>query len=176
MPAWSSSLLEVLDDCLGEHACWRPNSSTDKDAVSRPRSVHLAVFVEPFLRFLLDGQKTVESRFSIHRRPPFGRVQAGDIVLVKESGGPIVAVARVSDVWYYELDATAWAFIRTRFAKQLCVEPEFWKSKADSCYATLMQFSRVDRLQPISCMKRDRRGWVVLASPGGQEDLFSDDM
>jgi hypothetical protein len=175
MPAWSSSLLEVLDECLSEHAFWKPNSSTDKDGVTGPRSVHLAIFVEPFLRFLLEGQKTVESRFSIHRRPPFGRVQAGDIVLVKESGGPIVAVAQVSDVWYYELDPNAREFIRTRFAKQLCVEPEFWESKADSCYATLMQFSRVDRLQPISCTKRDRRGWVVLASSSGQESLFSED-
>jgi hypothetical protein len=174
MPTWSSSLLEVLDECLSEYAFWKPNSGTEKNRATGSRGVHLAVFVEPFLGFLLGGQKTVESRFSIHRRPPFGRVHPHDLVLVKESGGPIVAIAEVSDVWYYELDASARAFIRARFAKQLCVDdPEFWESKAGSCYATLMQFSRIDRLKPIDCTKRDRRGWVVLTSSSRQQDLFS---
>ena len=30
-------------------------------------SVHLAVCVEPFLGYILDGSKTVESRFSVNR-------------------------------------------------------------------------------------------------------------
>jgi len=175
MPAWSSSLLEVLDKRLNDNSSGKPNSSFDKDRVVNTRNVHLAVFAEPFLGFLLAGQKTVESRFSVHRHAPFGCVRAGDIVLVKESGGPVVAIAEVSEVWYYELDANARHVIRSRFGRQLCVEPEFWESKADSCYATLMQFARIDRLPPIPCLKRDRRGWVVLRSSGEQRDLFSED-
>src|SRR5206468_2378881 len=133
------------------------------------------VFVEPFLQFVLDGRKTVESRFSIHRRPPFGCVRPGDLVLIKESGGPIVAMAEVPHVWYYQLDPASWGFIRKRFAEQLCVEdPGFWKSKASSCFATLMQFARVERLGPLNCSKRDRRGWVVLSHLSKQPDLFSD--
>jgi hypothetical protein len=173
MPAWSSSLLDVLDECLDGHEVWKSRVHADKNGVTAPRGIHLAVFVEPFLGFLLGGQKTVESRFSIHRCPPFGYVHAHDLVLIKESGGPIVAIAEVSDVWYYTLNPGARDFIRARFAKQLCVEAEFWERKADSCYATLMQFSRVAQVQPIHCTKRDRRGWVVLASAGKQGALFS---
>jgi hypothetical protein len=38
--------------------------------------VHLAVFVELFLSSLLDGTKTIESRFGLRRSAPFGRVPA----------------------------------------------------------------------------------------------------
>lgn len=172
MPTWSNSLLRRVDECLSDHALWKPKLDSDGNGVSGARSFHLAVFVEPFLRFLLEGQKTVESRFSIHRRPPFESVKSRDIVLVKQSGGPIVAVAEVSEVWFYKLDPGAREFIRTRFGPQLCVEPDFWDRKAHSCYATLMQFSQIDPLPPINCTKQDRRGWVVLASPKDQEDLF----
>jgi len=143
-------------------------------AKKNQQSIHLAVFVEPFLQFLLDGRKTVESRFSIHRRPPFGCVHSGDLVLIKASGGPVVAMAEVSNVWYYQLDARAWDLIRNRFGQQLCVEdPGFWKSKESSCFATLMQFARIDKLEPLNCSKRDRRGWVVLGGPQRQSSLFS---
>jgi hypothetical protein len=95
-------------------------------------------------------------------------------MLIKESGGPVVAIAEISAVWYYQLDPGAWEIIRTRFAKQLCVEdPEFWESKASSYFATLMQIGKVERLDPLACAKRDRRGWVVLDGHERQADLFS---
>lgn len=174
MKTWSSSLLSKVEEHLNASQYWEGHSDLVSPSRKRPNSLHLAVFVEPFLQFLLDGRKTVESRFSIHRRPPFGCVSTGDLVLIKESGGPIVAVAEISDVWYYQLDPNAWEMIRTRFAKQLCVDdPEFWESKASSYFATLMQIGRVEKLDPVACAKRDRRGWVVLYGHERQIDLFS---
>src|ERR1700731_133584 len=99
MPTWSNSLLRSLDKCLSEHEFWMARRGEARNDAERVRNLHLAVFVEPFLSFLLEGRKTIESRFSIHRRPPFECVRKGDIVLVKASGGPIVAVAEISDVW-----------------------------------------------------------------------------
>src|SRR3954452_24578662 len=78
--------------------------------------VHLAVFVEPYLGYVLDGSKTVESRFSVNRCAPFGKVRRGDIILLKRSGGGVVGIARVSVVWSYQLDEESWAGIRERFA------------------------------------------------------------
>ncbi len=174
MTTWSSSLLTRVEKHLHATEYWRERSEVASRPPKSPKSIHLAVFVEPFLQFVLDGRKTVESRFSIHRRPPFGCVRAGDLVLIKESGGPVVAMAEVSHVWYYRLDPDAWEFIRSKFAEQLCVEdPEFWKSKASSYFATLMRFARVDKLDPLDCTKRDRRGWVVLDGATRQADLFS---
>jgi hypothetical protein len=174
MPTWSNSLLRTLDKSLDAHESWISRRCEVLNDTEGVRSLHLAVFVEPFLTFLLEGRKTIESRFSIHRRAPFESVRNGDLVLIKVSGGPIVALAEISNVWYYELNADSRDFIRSRFGKQLCVDPEFWESKAAACYATLMQFSRVDRVDPIECWKRDRRGWVVLDSRSAQKQLFPD--
>ena len=174
MKTWSSSLLAKVEEHLTSCQYWEGHSGLVSPSGKRTSSIHLAVFVEPFLQFVLDGRKTVESRFSIHRRPPFGCVQSGDLVLVKESGGPVVALAEISEVWYYQLDHRAWEIIRTRFAKQLCVEdPEFWQSKSSSYFGTLMQIGRVEKLDPLVCSKRDRRGWVVLDGHERQADLFS---
>lgn len=174
MTTWSISLLTKVEKHLIAHQYWERHNDLLSPSKKRPNSIHLAVFVEPFLQFVLDGRKTVESRFSIHRRPPFGCVKGGDLVLIKESGGPVVALAEIADVWYYELDSNAWEMIRTRFAKQLCAnEPEFWESKASSFFATLMRIGRVEKLAPLTCAKRDRRGWVVLQGDDRNADLFS---
>ena len=175
MKMWSNSLLARVEEQLNGHEYWGPRANLLFQTPGRANSLHLAVFVEPFLTFVLDGRKTVESRFSIHRTAPFGSVCSGDIVLVKRSGGPIVAVAEVSQVWYYELDSKAWEFIRSRFAKQLCIDdPEFWESKSSAYFATLMQLGRVEKIGPIPCSKRDRRGWVVLSHLAEQPELFPD--
>lgn len=175
MTRWSSSLLTKVEKYLTARECLGTAVDAASSSKKRPRNIHLAVFVEPFLQFLLDGRKTVESRFSIHRRAPFNCVRSGDLVLIKRSGGPIIALAEISQVWYYELNPHSWNFIRTRFAAQLCVDdPNFWEQKASSYFATLMQFRRVERLEPMDCSKRDRRGWVVLNGASPQQALFGD--
>jgi hypothetical protein len=90
-------------------------------------------------------------------------VKAGDAVLVKRSGGPVVAVAEVGNVWFYQLDKQVLQAIRAKFGSSLCIEdPAFWKSKSKSCYATLMQFGHVQPVTPVTCFKRDRRGWMTV--------------
>jgi hypothetical protein len=129
--------------------------------------IHLAVFVEPFLRYILEGTKTVESRFSLTRRAPFGKVEPGDVVLIKKSGGPIVAACRVAQAWFYDLDPSSWEDVRG-FAQPLCAQdPLFWSSRAKAKYATLLRIEDVRLLTPVTISKKDRRGWLVLRNAGG---------
>ncbi len=138
-------------------------------------AIHLAVFLEPYLSYVLDGSKTVESRFSVNRCAPFGRVRPGDFVLLKHAGGPVVGIARMTSVWSYHLDEPSWRMIRDRFAAALRVQdPEFWESKRDAFYATLMSMDRVRGFPPVVWKKSDRRGWVVMRSPR-QLSLFGGD-
>ena len=148
---------------LRADAAWKHDADTLSKPRRQKRNVHLAVFVEPFLEYVLSGRKTVESRFSSVRFPPFKRVARGDLVLLKASGGPVVGVCEVGAAWFYELEQESWSTIRREFARALCAEdPEFWQSREHAEYATLMYISRVKRLEPIKWPKRDRRGWVVL--------------
>ena len=52
--------------------------------------LHLAVLKEPYLEFILKGEKTVESRFSIRRRAPYKRVEKGDVVILKQQSGNVL--------------------------------------------------------------------------------------
>ena len=133
-------------------------------------SVHLAVFVEPYLGYVLTGAKTIESRFSAHQVAPYGCVSAGDVILLKASGGPVVALCRAANVWSYRLQSKSWREIRNEFAHAMCADdPEFWNARMEAAYATLIRLANVRPLPPLPFAKSDRRGWVVLS--GAQDQL-----
>jgi ASC-1-like (ASCH) protein len=161
MKNWSSSLIETVCRRLRDDEYWRFRLTTAQGQQT-PRTFHLAVFVEPILQFVLEGKKTVESRFSINRCAPYSVVEPGDVILIKGSGGPVKAVAEVTNVWSYELAGSELETIKKRFGTHLWVNDTFWASKANCCYATLMKLSKLRKFDPVPCAKRDRRGWVVL--------------
>jgi len=135
---------------------------------SSPNSVHLAIFVEPYLKFILEGRKTVESRFNSHRCAPYQKVQVGDILLLKRSGGPVVGLCEVANVWFYRLDPESWDTIKYEFAQDLYVQdPSFWEKRQHASYATLMRIQHVCPIEPAKFTKYDRRGWVLLTADNG---------
>jgi hypothetical protein len=164
--------LEAVKHAVASNPFWGDYLGTLGCRSTASFSVHLAVFVEPFLGYVLDGSKTVESRFSVTRCPPFGRVRSGDVVILKRTGGPVVGLARVTAVWSYCLDPDSWRTIRETFARALrAQDPEFWESRRRASYATLMMLDQVSSIEPIQWRKADRRGWVVVES-GEQPSLF----
>jgi hypothetical protein len=158
----ASRLLSQLTESAGEDG-WRDLLDPFNQPTPPDVSLHLAVLVEPYLSFILDGQKTVESRFSTRVMPPYGRVDDGDIVLMKKSGGPIVGAFTAAAVWSYELDPASWRELRRDFANALCAQAGFWDERAAAAYATLVRVADVRSLPPVTIPKRDRRAWVVLA-------------
>jgi hypothetical protein len=155
------NLCDQLKKATQNKAFWSDELNRLSSSSSR---LHLGVFVEPYLTYILQGEKTIESRFSINRTPPYGRVCAGDVVLLKRSGGPIIGICRVSRVWSYELTTETWKYIRSELADELRIsDPAFWRSKQTANYATLMAITHVTNLNSaVQIEKRDRRGWVVI--------------
>jgi hypothetical protein len=128
-----------------------------------PFSIHLAILVEPYLKFILDGKKTVESRFSINKIAPYEKIYKGDIILLKRSGGPIIGICKVTNSQFYRVDSKSLSEIKHNFSNALCVHnTSFWKEKESSLYATIICIDKVIAIDPISFVKRDRRGWIVL--------------
>jgi len=164
-------LIDILKSDLQEDPYWTSYLADNFEAGSLT-NIHLAIFVEPFLQYLLDGKKTIESRFSINRCPPFNRVSKGDVVLVKKSGGPIMAVCLVKERWYYRLNPNSWSEIK-QYQEALCAQdPDFWESKKDASFATLIMIDQLREVTPIDFDKRDRRGWVVLSNNTAQYSLL----
>jgi hypothetical protein len=131
------------------------------------RGIHLAILVEPFLSYIMEGRKTIESRFSKHKVAPYKRVKRGDAILLKRSGGPIAGCCEVEEAMYFQLDPETLAAIKDKYGREICAPVEFWKEKESSSYATLLKIRDVMPVLPgIAISKNDQRGWIVLrASP-----------
>ena len=126
-------------------------------------SIHIAVMSEPFLSYVFNGKKTVESRFSLHRIAPYQKVETGDVVCMK--AGAIVGCFTVAWVRYFDLTIYPIADIAARYNEVICGNPTFWQRKADKRYATLMGITNAHMLPPVKISKKDRRAWLSL-SPG----------
>ena len=169
-----TGLIDAVQTQIAGDERWEAVLARTTDANEAARA-HLAVMQEPYLGYILEGRKTVESRFSRHRVAPYQRVRSGDALLFKAVAGPVIAIAQVADVDYYVLDPTVWAQVRGRFTAALAVEDEtFWEERGHARFATLMRLRAVRSLSPIVVDKRDRRGWVVL--DGRAPDLHPDQL
>jgi hypothetical protein len=150
-----SELLPELGRCLADDREW-------SEYLADAAGVHLAVLVEPFLTYLLDGRKTVESRFGKTRSAPYCQVASGDVVLLKRTGGPVVGLLRVKLAHFEVLDGErSWRRVRA-FEHALCADRAFWEERREKRYATLLHVAAVREIRPVPVAKADRRPWVVL--------------
>jgi hypothetical protein len=126
--------------------------------------VHVAVFIEPYLSAVLDGRKTMESRFGLTRQPPYDCVDDGDIILLKRSGGPVVGIAEAGTVSSYTLSPKVVRNLRDQFAESLfACDDAFWAARVEKNYATLIEIKETVEVKDVTISKRDRRGWVTYA-------------
>jgi hypothetical protein len=65
---------------------------------------HLAIMHKSFMDKILNIQKTIESRWSMDRRVPYGRVHSGDRIYFKYSSGPVAALAEVTSAKFFSIE------------------------------------------------------------------------
>lgn len=117
---------------------------------------------EPWLTHVLQGRKTIESRFTKVSVAPHGVVSAGDLLLFKRAAGPVCATAEVTAAHSHDLRRESAGELRERYGQALCADDRFWEERADARYATLIHLSAVHEVPELHLDKHDRRGWVVL--------------
>jgi hypothetical protein len=141
---------------------------------SRRLQGHLAIMAQPYLDRVLSGEKRIESRLSRTKHPPFGMIQRGHVVFLKEVSGPIRGIAWVEQVLSLgPLDPGQLLAQLEPHSKGLCWEPEWIVRKGESRFATLLFLGKVDPIAAVPLEKRDRRGWVVFSGEvGDQRALF----
>jgi len=120
---------------------------------------------EPYLSRILSSRKRIESRFGRDRRLPFGRVHAGDILLLKRSGGPLAGLALVERAISRAITPTDVAEIQSVYGADLAIDdPGFWQNCFQSRYVTLAWMSEVFPLPAIPLPQQNRFGWLVVDS------------
>ena len=128
------------------------------------RNNHLVILKTEYIEAILEGRKTIESRFTKTRREFFGRVSPGDKLFLKVSSGPVCATAKVTKVkWYENLTLKQIRQLKGKHNKQILGADEYWQNKSDCRYGVLVWLGEVKRIKPVWIDKRDWRAWVVLS-------------
>lgn len=125
---------------------------------------HLAILKSEAIEAIFSGQKKIEGRFSKIKIDPFGKVNAGDIVLMKLPGDKIVGQFEVDRVINFdhpragELD-----LLKKTYSSDLKVPIGFWNEHEKVNYVTLMFIKSATKfIVPPVIKKKDLRPWVVL--------------
>ncbi|MDH4239278.1 MAG: ASCH domain-containing protein [Phycisphaerae bacterium] len=124
---------------------------------------HLVILKKPYLDAILDGRKPVESRFWKTRRYAFGRVIAGDKLFLKQSSGPVCAMATVETVKTFEnLTPEQIIEIKEQYNHLIGGADEHWQNRADCKFGLLVWLKDIRAMEPVRIRKMDWRAWVVL--------------
>ncbi|MBA7590280.1 hypothetical protein ES708_32393 [subsurface metagenome] len=124
---------------------------------------HLVILKKPYVDAILDGRKTIESRFTKIKRAPFGQVSVGDKLFLKISSGPVCATAEVAAVKNFEnLTSQKISELRQQYNRQILAGDDYWESKSDSRFGFLIWLGAVKPMEPVYVKKKDWRAWVVL--------------
>lgn len=112
---------------------------------------------------ILDGSKTIESRFSMNKIAPYNKVNIGDEILLKETGKDVTASAIVKMVKYYELTPEIVEDIRIEYGKEIGIDKfEDWQTTLTKKYCTLIWLKDVKRIEPIKVPRSNGAGWLIL--------------
>lgn len=168
----SSVGINEITRCLSKlviangNSYWLNKLKHDKEAV-----IHLAVMVQPYLSRILAGEKTIESRYSVNLITPYKKIKTGDVVLLKKSGGGVVAVFEAGKVRYFSLcNQGDIEKIKQQYNDRLKIDEDFWEEKKNSKYATLIDINELLQLPQFYVRKQSRTAWMTLGAISSQEE------
>ena len=108
---------------------------------------HIAIMNKSFgdlIAKILSGEKKIESRWSKNKIAPWGKIQSGDTVYFKNSGGPVIAIAEVEKIRQFE---------KKDFdkARKLFSVSNVWTK--DKNYCVLMWLKNPRKIRPLKINK-----------------------
>ena len=124
---------------------------------------HLAIMRNPWMKYLINGTKTIESRISQRKIIPWRKVVVGDWIYFRLAGDSMVNHrAQVKQVKYY---SGFQIFDKLReYQHEIGIDENYIQSKQKCQYLTLIWLSKVEELG-INCfpfVKKDQRAWVLI--------------
>ena len=107
--------------------------------------IHIAILKPGYIDAILEGRKTIESRLSKTAQPPYGKVEPGERLFLKVSGGAFMGTCVAGEVQSFaELTSAKLKRLRKRFNDQICGDDAYWHLKRESRYATLIDLHDVE--------------------------------
>ena len=133
--------------------------------------IHICIVKRPYIAAVLAGTKTTEARLTRTAMPPFGRIEVGERLFLKASGGPFMATALARTV-ICEDRITPERFDQLRARHQPAVGgvDEFWEQRRETTrFATFIGLADVTEISTGPAYRvANMKAWYVLpdaASP-----------
>jgi len=126
--------------------------------------IHIAILKPGYIRAILDGRKTIESRLTKTNQPPHGVIKPGERLFLKASGGAFMATAIAGKVrsWADMTPADVRA-IRATYGKSIGGDKAYWQAKRDARFATLVTLKDVEPIDVGPAYKiAYMKAWYVL--------------
>lgn len=123
---------------------------------------HLAIMRNPWMNYLVQGKKTIESRISQKQIAPWQKVNIGDWIYFRLSGDFVVShKAAVKDVKYYEGPAIFQKL--EEFKEEICIDDEYIHSKSKCKYLTLIWLDEIISLglDVFPHRQKGQQAWFV---------------
>lgn len=112
---------------------------------------------------VLNGEKTIESRWSMKKIAPYKKVNVGDDIYLKLTGCPVTAKAKVKNVEFYELTPKIVESIRIKYGKEIGTDKfKDWKTTLNKKYCTLIWLEKVEKTPPLNVPKSNGAGWLII--------------
>ena len=124
---------------------------------------------------ILSGEKSVESRWYMHKRDPWNKVKEGDTVYFKESGSPVSAKAVVSKVLQFgDLDKDRVSGLLEEFSDGLGISEERFSSLKERLKekkrCILVFLENPERIEPFNI---DKTGFGLMSAWLCVDDITS---
>ena len=131
-----------------------------------PKRDHVAIMKKSWglIPKILNGEKTIESRWYVNRICPWDQINAGDTVYFKDSGEPVTAKANVSKVLQFKnLSPRSVKNILKTHGKGIGMEPS--EKNIQECaaknYCILVFLEDAHKIEPFAI---DKTGYGLMSA------------
>ena len=133
---------------------------------------HVAI-MKPSWKFnekILSGEKTIESRWYVHKYPPWDRVHKGEIIYFKDSGKEVTAQATIANVIQFsELTPEKVHEILQKYRRSIGIIQEdlpfFYNLFKEKRYCILIFLSNPRKVLPFHISKKgfgNMATWIAV--------------
>lgn len=110
---------------------------------------------------IINGEKTIESRWYKFKRTPYGVAKAGDTIYFKNAGEPVTVKATIKKVLFFNLNHTDVAEIMKDYAPAIGLNNTNPSKYRKFAYCSLIFLSNV---QQINSFHINKAGYGMMAA------------
>ncbi len=124
---------------------------------------HIAIFRGLLFDMVINGTKTIESRWSNKKVAPFNKVQVGDTIFIKKTSCDVVAKTQVKAVKFYNLSHEIAENIKKNYGKEIGIDYfENWENYKNKKYCTLIWLADIIPVKNMKVQNSHGAGWIVV--------------